>query len=131
MIRFGLGDFDMKVLLSVAMLLLVGCSSNKQESYTTSLNVDLSKLSVLLSAVNQLTDNELDTEHLVELANSVRLDEEKQERLPTAYSGKETEILYHVWREQADWVHLYFSSPSEELIGAIKKATEPFARSDP
>jgi len=121
----------MKILSSVAILLLVACSSNEQEIHQTSANVDLSKLSAVLTAVNQLTDNEMDIEHLVELANSVSLDEEKQERLPMAYNGKETEILYHVWREQADWVHLYFSSPSEDLIGAIKKATEPFARSSP
>ena len=121
----------MKVLLSVAILLLVGCSSSEPEIYRTSVNVDLSKLSALLTAVNQLTDDELDAEHLVELANSVAMDDEKQETLPIAYNGKETEILYHVWREQADWVHLYVSSPSEDLIGAIEKASEPFARSDP
>ena len=121
----------MRVLISAIILLLVGCSSSEPEVHQTSVNVDLSKLSALLSEINQITDNDLDIEHLVQLANSVSLDEEKQERLPIAYNGGDTEILYHVWREQADWVHLYVSSPSKGLIGEINKATQPFARSNP
>ena len=65
---------------------------------------------------------------LLDLTESTPMDDEQQKRFAVSFNGEETEILYHVWREQEDWVHLYFSSESEDLIAAIKVAMTPLAR---
>ena len=54
--------------------------------------------------------------------------DEQQERFAVSFNGEETEILYHVWREQESWVHLYASSESASLVAALQAAMAPFAR---
>ena len=81
-----------------------------------------------LTAMDQLTDNDMDVERLLELTETTKMDDEQQERFAVSFNGKETEILYHVWREQEDWVHLYASSESASLVAALQDAMAPFAR---
>ncbi len=96
--------------------------------FTTTVNVDGESVLAVLTAVDQLTDNDVDVERLLELTESTQMDDEQQERFAVLFSGEETEILYHVWREQEDWVHLYASSESESLIAAVEAAMAAFAR---
>ena len=111
------------------MALLAGCSSpGEPEVFTTSVNVDGESVLAVLTAVDQLTDNDIDVERLLELTETTKMDDEQQERFAVSFNGEETEILYHVWREQENWVHLYASSESESLIAALQAAMAPFAR---
>ena len=82
----------------------------------------------VLTAVDQLTENDIDIDRLLELTETTKMDDEQQLRFAVSFSGEETEVLYHVWREQEDWVHLYASSESESLVTALQAAMAPFAR---
>ena len=93
-----------------------------------SVNVDGESVLAVLTAVDQLTDNDIDIERLLELTETTKMDDEQQERFAVSFNGEETEILYHVWREQENWVHLYASSESEILIAAMQTVMAPFAR---
>ncbi len=111
------------------MALLAGCSSpGEPEVFTTSVNVDGESVLAVLTAVDQLTDNDIDVERLLELTETTQMDDEQQERFAVSFNGEETEILYHVWREQESWVHLYASSESASLVAALQAAMAPFAR---
>ncbi len=111
------------------MALLAGCSSpGEPEVFTTSVNVDGESVLAVLTAVDQLTDNDIDVERLLELTEMTKMDDEQQERFAVSFNGEETEILYHVWREQENWVHLYASSESASLVAALQAAIAPFAR---
>lgn len=84
----------------------------------------------VLRALDQLTDNDIDVAGLLALTESTPMDDELQQRFDVSFAGTETDVLYHVWREQEGWVHLYTSSESENLVAAIRAAMEPFARSE-
>lgn len=118
----------MRILLGLSVFIIAACSPGEQEIFKASVNVDLVSVDGLLAAVDRLTDNKLDIDGLAALTNSVPMDDEKQERFPVTFNGNDTELLYHVWREQQDWVHVYVSSSSEELIEAFKRSAAPFAR---
>jgi hypothetical protein len=90
--------------------------------------VDEAQLAELFAAIDGVTDDALDAAPLMELAATTPMDDELQTRFTVRYEGAESEVLYHVWREQVGWVHLYFSSTSESLIDAIEAASSPFAR---
>ncbi len=118
----------MRKILFVALILIGACSSpGEPEVFTSSVDVDETSVRLVLTALDQVTD--IDVDGLLELTETTPMDDEQQQRFAVSFNGDETEILYHVWREQEDWVHLYFSSESEDLIAAIKAATESLARS--
>jgi hypothetical protein len=118
----------MRKILILISVLLAACAAPEEEVLTTSVDVNQSDLAALLSAVDALSDNELPLDAMLELAVSTPMDDEKQERFAIAYNGSEEEILYHIWREQVDWVHVYFSSTSKNLVAAIEKANAAYAR---
>ena len=119
----------MRKILFVAMFLLAGCSPpGEPEVFTTSVDVDATSVIAVLRALDQLTDNDIDVDGLLALTESTAMDDEQQQRFDVSFAGTETDVLYHVWREQEDWVHLYASSESENFVAAIKAAMEPFAR---
>ena len=64
---------------------------------------------------------------MLQLAVATPMDEELQDRYAVTFKGSDEEIQLHVWREQVDWVHLYFSSTSKELITAIEASNAKFA----
>jgi hypothetical protein len=90
--------------------------------------VDQSDLSALLTEIDTLADGTLPVDEIIELADSTPMDEELQDRFAIRFHGTNEEILIHVWREQMDWVHLYFSSTSVELIATIESKMKPYAR---
>ena len=117
----------MRITVFIALFLLAGCAPRGEpEVFTYSVDVDGPSVGALLTALDQITD--VDVDDLLRLTESTAMDTEQQERFAVSFNGADTEILYHVWREQEDWVHLYFSSDSEELTGAIEAVAEPFAR---
>jgi len=119
----------MRKLACFAIFLLAGCTApSEPEVFTTSVDVDGATVMAALTAMDQLTDNDIDVERLLELTETTKMDDEQQERFAVSFNGEKTEILYHVWREQEDWVHLYASSESESLIAAVQAAMAPFAR---
>ena len=119
----------MRSLLSLlALMCLAACAETEQEPVTTSVDVDETQLEALFAAIDGLTDDVLDASPLMELAVTTPMDDELQTRFTVRYEGSESEVLYHVWREQVDWVHLYFSSTSKDLIAEIEKTVGPFAR---
>lgn len=121
----------MRTLLSLlAVALLVGCAKTEAERVTTSVDVDETRLEALFTAIDGLTDDTLDAASLMELAATTPMDDELEARFTVQFDGAENEVLFHVWREQVDWVHLYFSSTSQPLIDAIAAASDPFARAD-
>ena len=91
--------------------------------------MDEKNLSAVLNSVNQLTSNDIEVDALAAMGLATNMDEETQRRFTVIFSGQRQEILLHVWREQVDWLHLYFSSASPELVAAIEQATASFARS--
>jgi len=112
-----------------ALILLAGCTSpGEPEVFTTSVDVDGTSVMAVLTAVDQVTENDIDVDRLLELTETTKMDDEQQLRFAVSYNGEETEVLYHVWREQEDWVHLYTSSESESLVTALQAAMAPFAR---
>ena len=118
------------ILSLLAIALLAACAQSEPEPVTTSVDVNETQLEALFAAIDGLTDDSLDAAPLMELAATTPMDDELQTRFTVRYQGAESEVLYHVWREQVDWVHLYFSSTSEDLIDAIEAASGPFARAE-
>lgn len=120
----------MRHLIVIALLgLFAGCSTPAEpEVFTASVDIDETALPQLLAALDRVTDNEVDVAALQDLTASTPMDDEKQTRFDASFGGNDTTILYHVWREQEDWVHVYTSSESEALINAIRTATAQFAR---
>jgi hypothetical protein len=57
------------------------------------------------------------------------MDEEQQQRVVALFGGERTELLYHVWREQEGWVHVYASSTSRDLVSAVEASFKVFERS--
>lgn len=119
----------MRIVTGFVVLLLVACSPSELETYTTSANVDLASIPAMLAAIDNTTDDELPVDELLTLTNSVPMDEEKQQRIVVSFRENETEMLYHVWREQTDWVHVYASSTSQDLVSAVEISIKQFERS--
>ena len=124
----NLGGFEMRRLLLLVAFLMSGCTATEQEVLTTSVDVNQSELPALMAEINALADRPLPIDKMLELAVSTPMDEEQQDRFQFAFDGSDEEILFHVWREQTDWVHLYFSSTSKDLIGALEKTNMAYAR---
>ena len=82
----------------------------------------------MLQEIDTLVENSLVVDELVKLAQATPMDEELQDRYAVRFCGTDEEMLIHVWREQVDWVHLYFSSTSQEMIAAIENKTASYAR---
>lgn len=118
----------MRKLSVLIVVLLSACTASEEEVMTTSVDVDQSKLPALLRDVDALADNSLPVGKILELAETTPMDDELQDRYAFEYEGVDEEIQIHVWREQVDWVHLYFSSTSKDLVAAIEETIEPFAR---
>ena len=115
-----------------AIVILAACTApSEPEVFTSSVDVDEASVAMVLEALDALTDNDIDVDGLHELARATSMDDEKQRRFAVTFGGEETSILFHVWREQEDWVHLYASSESEDLVNAIKNAMGQFARAEP
>ncbi len=119
----------MRIFKSSIVLLLVACTAGEPETHTTSADVDLVAVPAMLAAIDSVTDDDLPIDELLALTNSVPMDEEKQQRFAVSFGGKDTEMLYHVWREQNDWVHVYASSTSSDLVEAVDGSIRPFERS--
>ena len=118
--------------LCVAIVLLAACTApSEPEVFTSSVDVDEASVALFLESLDGLTDNDIDIDGLLALALTTPMDDEKQQRFAVSYGGDETSILFHVWREQEDWVHLYASSESEGLVNAIKNEMGQFARAEP
>ena len=98
----------MRYFLGILVMLVCACTSQEEVTHQASVNIDLSAVPMLLEAIDVLADNELDVAGLLSMTNSVTMDEEKQQKFALTFKGEDTELLYHVWREQVDWVHLYF-----------------------
>jgi hypothetical protein len=112
-----------------ALVLLAGCTEpGEPEVFSTSVDVDGASVTAALAALNQLTANDIDIEQLLTLTETTKMDDEQQQRFDVSFESADTNVLYHVWREQETWVHLYFSSESEGLIEAIKTSLQPLAR---
>ena len=120
----------MRKILTLVAVLLVACTATEEEVLTTSVDVNQSELLALLGEINTLADNALPVDKMLELAESTKMDEEQQGRFTFAFKGSDEEILFHIWREQVDWVHLYFSSTSKELIAALENTNMAYARDD-
>ena len=120
----------MRKLLVLLTVLIAACSPAEKEVITTSVDVDQARLPALLQEIDTLVDNSLAVDEIVKLAEATPMDEELQDRYAVRYRGADEEMLIHVWREQVDWVHLYFSSTSKDMIAAIEKSTTGYARED-
>lgn len=120
----------MRKLLVLLTALLAACSAAEKEVITTSVDVDQSRMPALLKEIDTLADNSLAIDEILKLAEATPMDDELQDRYTVRFRGADEEILVHVWREQVDWVHLYFSSTSAELIDAIESRMSPYARED-
>lgn len=118
----------MRKYLIIVSLLLAACSPAEPEVVTTSVDVDHAQLEALFKDLNALTDKGLPAEAMIELALATPMDEELQERYTVQFDDDDREIQFHVWREQADWVHLYFSASSQALISAIENTSAAHAR---
>lgn len=108
--------------------LLVACSSPEPEVVTTSVDVDHGDLPALFDSLDNVTDDALPKEKMLELALSTPMDDELQQRFNVVFKGADAEIQLHVWREQANWVHLYFSSTAKDLVAAIESSNSAYAR---
>ena len=120
----------MRKFLIVFTVFLAACTATEKEVLTTSVDVNQTELSALLTDIDALADNALPVDKMLELAESTPMDGELQERIAFTFDGSSEEILFHVWREQVDWVHLYFSSTSRELIEALEETNAAYARDD-
>lgn len=116
-----------KIVVLVLAVFVAACAPGEEEVLTTSVDVAHPQLEPLLQQIDALTENDLDTGQMLQLALSTPMDEELQERYAITFDGDAEEIQLHVWREQVDWVHLYFSSTSKELIAAIEASNAGFA----
>jgi len=119
----------MRIVTGFVLLLLVACAPDELETYTTSANVDLASIPAMLAAIDNITNNELPVDELLALTNSVAMDEEKQQRIVVSFGENDAEMQYHVWREQTDWVHVYASSTSQDLVTAVETSIKKFERS--
>jgi len=124
------GGSNMRIILIVIAVLLAACTAREAEVLTTSVDVNQSELPTLLGDIDTLTDNALPIQSILALVESTPMDEELQNRFTFTFNGSDEEIQLHVWREQVDWVHLYFSSTSTELITALQKTNMVYARED-
>lgn len=93
-------------------------------------NVDQTALAALLNDIDAVTENELPIEEMIQLALTTPMDNEQQERFNMVFAGDNEDVLFHIWREQQDWLHLYFSSTSKNLIAAIETSSADYARDD-
>ncbi len=118
----------MRIYSLLFVLLLAACTAAEKEVLTTSIDVDNSELAALIRNIDSLTDNSLPVDEIVELANATPMDDELQERYLFAFKGTQEDVQIHVWREQVDWVHLYFSTTSKDLILALESANAGHAR---
>ena len=118
----------MRKIFILLVVLLAACTATEKEVLTTSVDVDQADVPALLAGIDELTDDTLDVDSMLELAVSTPMDQELQQRYAIKFRGSDEEIQIHVWREQVDWVHLYFSSTSKDLIDAIGKTTSSYAR---
>ena len=116
--------------LILLTVLLAACTATEEEVITTSVEVDHSELPALFNDIDTLSNHTLPISGILELAISTPMDEELQDRFAFAFNGSDEEIQIHVWREQVDWVHLYFSSTSRGLIAALEKTNMAYARDD-
>ena len=99
---------------------LVACQpAEEAEVHRTSGTVALAAVPDFLARVDALAQG-LDVAALGEMTASVPLDEEKQALQEVIYEGEDTTLVYHVWREHADSVHLYFATPSPGLAEALE-----------
>ena len=119
----------MRTVAGFVVLFLVACSPSEVETYTTSADVDLESIPAMLAAIDDITDDELPVDELLALTNSVPMDEEKQQRIAVSFQENDTDMLYHVWREQTDWVHVYASSTSQDLVETVESSIKPYQRS--
>lgn len=120
----------MRYMTLLAALFLVACTPAEKEVHTTSANIDDTVVPQMFAALDALTESGIPVDALAELAASTPLDEETEQRFPVAYNGDEAEVQVHIWREQADWVHVYASSTNESLVGAIEDTMSEYARAE-
>jgi len=118
----------MRIVSGLVVLFLVACTPSEPETFTTSANVDDTSIPAMLAAIDELTDNALPVDELLALTNSVSMDDEKQQRVEVFFQGEETDMLIHIWREQTDWVHVYASSVSQDLVNAVEVSIKSFER---
>jgi len=118
----------MRIVSGLVVLFLVACTPSEPETFTTSANVDDTSIPAMLAAIDGLTDNALPVDELLALTNSVSMDDEKQQRVAVSFAGDETDMLIHIWREQTDWVHVYASSESQDLVNAVEVGIKSFER---
>lgn len=119
----------MRIITGIVILLLAACTASEPETHTTSADVDLASIPAMLAAIDAITDDQIPVDELLALTNSVPMDEEKQQRFVVSFGGKDTEVQYHIWREQTDWVHVYASSTSREFVDAVETSIKTFERS--
>ena len=117
-----------RIVTGFAAMLLVACAPSDPEVHTTTANVDDASIPAMLAAIDGLTDNPLPVGELLAMTASVPMDEEKQQRVAVVFDGEETDMYIHIWREQVDWVHVYASSTSRDLVNAVEAGMEPFER---
>jgi len=120
----------MRHLPIVIVLFLAACAPADKEVLTTSVDVDESALPALLADIDALTNDAFPAGELIALAAATPMDEELEQRFSVNYQGTAEEIQVHVWREQIDWVHLYFSTTSKTLMAALEDSIAGYARSD-
>jgi hypothetical protein len=118
----------MRIVLVLIALLLAACTPAEKEVLTTSVDVNQSELMSLFSDIDSMTDNALPVNDIHELAVATPMDDELQERFSFVFKGSDEDVQIHVWREQVDWVHLYFSTTSEDLIAALDATNATHAR---
>lgn len=118
----------MRTVTGLAVILLAACAPGEPETYTTSADVDDASIPAMLAAIDGLTDNDLPVDELLAMTTSVPMDQEKQQRVAVMFRGEETDMLVHIWREQVDWVHVYASSTSQDLVNAVEAGMKPFER---
>ena len=118
----------MRTATGVLVFLLAACSPGEEETFTASANVDMEKIPAMLGAIDAISDNALPVDELIELTNTTPMDQEQQLRFPVRFEGRDTEMLYHVWREQEDWVHVYASSTTKGLVDAVEASFTSFER---
>jgi hypothetical protein len=118
----------MRKYLILIALAMAACTPAEKEVLTTSVDVNHSELESLIGDVDSLTDNSLPVDEIYELAISTPMDDELQESFSFNFKGSDEDVQIHVWREQADWVHLYFSTTSKDLISALESSNASHAR---
>ena len=117
-----------RIVSGLVVMLVVACTPSEPETFTTSADVDDVSIPAMLAAIDGLTDNELPVDELLALTKSISMDDEKQQRVAVSYRGEETDMLIHIWREQVDWVHVYASSTSQDLVNAVEAGIQSFER---